>query len=175
MSADLALDLVQWISDLSASVGLNQIMRDDLLPDDDLSSLGISSARLALAAGLDLEPTAQPDLQDRIRQFIDVDPSRIQAAFLMAEDEVSVIHGSDHAVERQTETALDLLAHVTADNTPLASLLETEGLLLLPYPCDTNGCMIIAGSLGLVFLIIAEATTAADAFRWWQSGTPRTP
>lgn len=169
LSADLAHDLIQWMSSLFRTSGLVRVDRNDLEPDDDLSSLGISPARLSLATGLDLDAPAQLDLETLMESAIQADPSRIFAAFLMAGDEVSAIHGTPDVVEQQTEVTLDLLAHVTAKDSALSGQLETDGLLLTPHPIDKDRCIAIIGSLGFIGLIILNDITLADAARWWRS------
>lgn len=170
LSADMAMDLVQWIGALCNAEGLIRITRDSIRTEDDMSSLGISPARLSLASGLDLPPDERPDLTARLQELIDAHPSQIRAAFLMAKDEVSAVHGSPDSIDQQTDVTLEILGLVTADDTPFARLLETDGVLVLPHPQDSDDCMIVGGSLGLISLAVVSSTTILDAFHWWQSG-----
>lgn len=165
LSAEQATDFITWVRETTTSVGLRSITLRELEPGDDVGALGMSPARLGLAAGMALQSPPASDLLARIDAFVARHPTQVRAAYLLADEAVSCVHG----VGQEAEHAVDILSHVTAPETPLAARLETEGTLVYPGGGSGPGGILIAGALGFACVVMLEDMTLEEALNAWSA------
>ena len=131
-----------------------------------MEGLGIAAADLIDLLGA---TTADlPDLQTRICEFASLHPDHVEASFLMADDAIAALTGTEEAVERVLPRVSEMLARATEPGCSLTATLETDGVMVLPREPSDEGSILIAGEVGLLGVLVLRDLPAPAAMARWR-------
>ena len=167
LGAEHRADVGKALLSLCAAAPLDRVDVTPCGPGAPFDGLGIAAPALIEFVGSSV--AALPDLQMRIVEFARRYPERVEASFLMAEDAIAALTGSEEDIERVLPSVSDMLDRATAPTCSLAASLETDGALAVPRPPHDGGSFLIAGEVGLLGVLVLRDLPATDAMVHWRT------